>query len=317
MEKMRSALKEDDPDLLVYGCSSHMLNLLGGDITPASISKHVAEIQKYFRNHHKPCAWLTETSGSAKPQLPNDTCWKSQLTCFDTFIKNRPACMSIMLQHEEEYKWDVAIKKRVMDVNLFRNVKDLCQQLRPVAVALDACQSNSTSIADACHVWLRLLSEPALEPHKEAVESRFSKVIQTEHLVAYCLHPTYQGSELTPKQQETVANWIIAKDPSYLAPLMAFQARESPFLPAFFNDTTLSIPPVTWWKSTASRGVPQDFINMVTQLFRSPPSSAAIERVFSSFGLIHTKLRNRLGNTTVSKLVFCYRVLRGNFELDY
>lgn len=29
MEKMRRLLKEDDEDLIVYGCSSHMLNLLG------------------------------------------------------------------------------------------------------------------------------------------------------------------------------------------------------------------------------------------------------------------------------------------------
>ena len=28
------------------------LNLLGEDITPTSIIKHVVEVHKYFRNHH-------------------------------------------------------------------------------------------------------------------------------------------------------------------------------------------------------------------------------------------------------------------------
>ena len=36
-----------------------------------------------------------------------------------------------------------------------------------------------------------------------------------------------------------------------------------------------------------------------------------IERVFSSFGVILTKIRNRVGNETAYKLVFCYRMLRG------
>lgn len=48
MDKVRQELKKEDPDLQVYGSSSYMLNLLGGDITPAPISKHVVEIQKYF-----------------------------------------------------------------------------------------------------------------------------------------------------------------------------------------------------------------------------------------------------------------------------
>ena len=47
-----------------------------------------------------------------------------------------------------------------------------------------------------------------------------------------------------------------------------------------------------------------------------PPSSASIERVFSSFGAIHTKVRNGLGNGKASKLVFCYRMLRGRKELE-
>ena len=41
-----------------------------------------------------------------------------------------------------------------------------------------------------------------------------------------------------------------------------------------------------------------------------PPSSAGLERIFSSFGLVHTKLRNRLGNERVSKLVKVYAAIR-------
>ena len=46
-------------------------------------------------------------------------------------------------------------------------------------------------------------------------------------------------------------------------------------------------------------------------------SVACIERLFSTFGLVMTKLRNRLGIDKAKKLVFCYRMLRGPTELDY
>jgi hypothetical protein len=52
-------------------------------------------------------------------------------------------------------------------------------------------------------------------------------------------------------------------------------------------------------------------------------SSAASERAFSTFGFVHSKLRNRLGGDKVEKLVYiksnytCFSVLDGNIEEDY
>jgi hypothetical protein len=48
-----------------------------------------------------------------------------------------------------------------------------------------------------------------------------------------------------------------------------------------------------------------------------PPCSATIERIFSNFGMIQSKLRNRLGLAKAGKLVFCYRLLRGKDEIDW
>ena len=45
-----------------------------------------------------------------------------------------------------------------------------------------------------------------------------------------------------------------------------------------------------------------------------PPSSASIERTFSNFITIQTKLRNRLGQKTTEKLVFCCSTLSGKHD---
>ena len=73
MERMKKKLQQDDDQLIVYGCSSHWLNLLGQQLTPSLIMKHVVEVNKYFRNHHQPAAWLKEVSDTVKPQLPGET----------------------------------------------------------------------------------------------------------------------------------------------------------------------------------------------------------------------------------------------------
>ena len=67
MAKMREALKEEDENIVAYGCLAHWLNLLGQDITSQNVMKHVVEINKYFRNHHIPSALLNDCEGSTRP----------------------------------------------------------------------------------------------------------------------------------------------------------------------------------------------------------------------------------------------------------
>ena len=52
-------------------------------------------------------------------------------------------------------------------------------------------------------------------------------------------------------------------------------------------------------------------------LLEMPSCSAAIERIFSNFGMIQPKLRNRLGLVKAGKLVFSYRMLRGKDKIDW
>ncbi len=202
MEKMREALQEDNNDLMVYGCSAHWLNLLGQDVTPPDVMNHVTEIQKYFRNHHKPNAWLSECHDSVKPQLPGDTRWKSQFTCLETFIRNRPFYLQIAQDHEDEI--DSGIIRKIQDFTIYRNAKDLTAQLQPIATALGICQRDSATIADACHVWIELLNNPVLTPHKTVLEKRFKQAVLPGHMVAYKLHPQFQGKQLSPNQQESI-----------------------------------------------------------------------------------------------------------------
>ena len=56
MEPMRRNIIEFDNTLVTYGCSSHLLNLLGQYVTPPNILSQVNEVSKYFLN---PCFLFT------------------------------------------------------------------------------------------------------------------------------------------------------------------------------------------------------------------------------------------------------------------
>lgn len=54
MIAMRNKVHDEYPDILVYGCNAHYLNLLENDITPRTVIGNIEKVQKYFRNHHQP-----------------------------------------------------------------------------------------------------------------------------------------------------------------------------------------------------------------------------------------------------------------------
>lgn len=69
MCKMREQLVRCEelgmPDIITYGCSAHILNLLAHDIEIPEIKRHIKNIIKYFRNTHFAAAKYKQASGKA------------------------------------------------------------------------------------------------------------------------------------------------------------------------------------------------------------------------------------------------------------
>ena len=242
-----------------------------------------------------PSAWLKGQLGSTCPQLPSETRWKGQLICLDSCLTNRTYYINFIQDHPDE--GDRTIVQKIMDMNMFQQVRDLANMLCPVTTALDLEQSDKTTIADACNIFMNLLNESVLQDHRNKVQKRFAFVIKPCHLVAYMFLPKYLSAWLTLEQIETVKEWLICKDEAFRPAAIAFQAEATPFPASFFTTRGRASNPVTWWKALGSSltGLPHSLINLMV---------AHLQRVFSSFGLVLTKLRNKLGFQKVAKLVF-------------
>lgn len=142
MELMRTIIHEEMSSITTYGCSAHYLNLLGQKITPDSIMKHVVSVHKYFRNHHRPGAWLKEYPKVVKPHIPCNTWWNSQVDCLESFVKNRPYYVQILEEHEDDID-DKGIVQVVNNQMIYKEVKHLLLQTKPIAIALDLVQKEN------------------------------------------------------------------------------------------------------------------------------------------------------------------------------
>jgi hAT family C-terminal dimerisation region len=90
---------------------------------------------------------------------------------------------------------------------------------------------------------------------------------------------------------------------------MKFRGKSHPFLEfEFSSDVTAKLSAVQWWRSHRD-DIDGEVLATIVRLLTAVASSAGVERVFSSYGLVHSKLRNRLGTEKAAKLVFLFKAI--------
>ena len=63
------------------------------------------------------------------------------------------------------------------NVGLFNEVKNLKEQLTPMANILDSLQSDSATIVDACQKWCELMNNEQLKLLQPKVQERFNQAM--------------------------------------------------------------------------------------------------------------------------------------------
>lgn len=131
-------------------------------------------------------------------------------------------------------------------------------------------------------------------------------------MTAYLLDPKFsnsnESSRLRPDHEDDSAMKLIAfENPSFVATVLKFKARTPPFqdyLSVFARSsrTNKFFNMVEVTRKEDSR----NFLDFVTNVFSCVTSSAGLERLFSSYGIVQSKLRNKLGVEKCAKLVRYY-----------
>lgn len=196
-------------------------------------------------------------------------------------------------------------------MNLKRNAEYLIKLLKPIAETLDQLQKDTIKISDAVYHWKKL-GENYTGANASIFIKRYESYITNAHLAAFELSPRYSGRGLLSNTEQEKAMSFIEENFSITFPshvLMRFKAKLSPFRSSLFgNPCQSTMTDHEWWKTIRSFDN-EDILkdkdcDIIAQLMTAVASSSGIERTFSKFGLIHTKLRNSLGVQKAAKLVF-------------
>lgn len=105
--------------------------------------------------------------------------------------------------------------------------------------------------------------------------------------------------------------------------MASFETEDSSpsgFPKVVFSVQIKTVSPIKYWQYVSNVTItlnPEKFATMITKVFHLPLSSAGIDRIFSTAGLVQSKLRNRLSVAKVGRLITVTRLLHnghGNSE---
>ena len=127
------------------------------------------------------------------------------------------------------------------------------------------------------------------------------------------------GKRLSNNQKEEAFEYLSKINPEFVPFAMKVMAEEKPFPKYLFGTHFKSTHPLLWWKSvTVHESDWPDkctFVKLCDQLFTAVASTAGLERQFSTYGLIQSKLQNKLATEKAEKLVFLFKYLRNREDL--
>ena len=144
MECTRRMLQDDLPELYFYGCNSHLLNLVGQNLTDDWIKTQIVQVQNYFWNNDYPSGRLKELKGK-RPVVPSDTRWNSQLDCFESYLLNQTKYLEIST--ESRANMPLSTKEIIQRNEIYSKLTEAVGILRPVAHYLDKVLSNMKALA--------------------------------------------------------------------------------------------------------------------------------------------------------------------------
>ncbi|KAJ8874488.1 hypothetical protein PR048_025348 [Dryococelus australis] len=194
VRKMCSDLEEnEDLNVIICGCSAHLLNLLAKDLQVPNVKEHV-EIVKYFCKNHFAHAKYKQEGGQLLV-LPKDVRWNTIADCLPAYIKYWLVLTKIC--EENRTAINENIYRKAMNMGIKRNADHMLRHLKPVAIALDTVQKDSCTISTAVDMWKRLrqsLEDENLdEDSMKKFDSHYHQALGEAHFLVYLMDPWYCG----------------------------------------------------------------------------------------------------------------------------
>jgi hypothetical protein len=296
------------------------------------------DIVKFFHNHHVPKANLEEmqkAAGIKKLVKPAATRWGTIRACFLSILESEQQLHSIVTSRDfitgnrEQKDKRTELKRTITDPQFVALLKKSVSILDPIDALITYFQSDGVPVSEVFHAFQNTLPEKirgvtgiSLNERDyllKLCQERFEFMYGDGHGVAYILDPRYFGQGINDRQfRKNLEEFIITFPVDDNTPtseerqatiykeltdfLIEAQLMKNGNKMAYKGVANKLITVADYWLTTG-RSWPT-LQKIAAKVFNLVASSAASERNWSTFGFIHSKLRNSLHHEKVEKLVY-------------
>ena len=323
-------IEESYPNIVCLGCNSHVMNLLISDILKIDQIKSVVENAKklvnYFKGHIQAAAKLKRIqkenySKEIALVLPALTRWGTHLACFQSLQNSKTALEQALMDVKIRQNMDLTLRAHILSDDFWEDLNIITKIMEPMVSALKLFESD-TSILSTVYSYFKKVMDQInqidcnfSDKLQELITNRWEYTYHPIMMTAYMLDPQFleesknNGIESTGYAEfTTFINKKFNQEEAVelFAELVNFRNKNSPYDNEIIWKSANILNSSLWWQSWSTSKLQQ----LAIKVLSIPTSSAAAERNFSTFGFIHNKIRNRLKNDRVKKLVYIYGNLR-------
>ena len=227
-----------------------------------------------------------------------------------------------------------SLEKTITDHRFWANLSSIEQILRPIHEAQKMSESDNSTLSKVVPRWLKIEAElkqlevvlPSLISGFTQLggpfRARLKKQIIDLHFTVWLLDPISLLKPPGEVQHDAAVQFLLARTleidrKAIHKSLLEFRSQGGVFGPAH-PASMHHDDPIAYWKSYQYNETHIVLAKLAVRIFEAIANSVASERAFSAMILIHTKLRNRLGEEKAYKLIYIYmnqRVLNRNNSL--
>lgn len=341
MKKAWTILKNDprykDLPIAYYSCICHTLNLLVYDIfklkNVSALEEMAKKIVKTVNNIHILKSTFVLIQKSKKEvfttlKMPVKTRWGSVVHCLESILQNKGVLQQLAWSDDVNVtkKLGDEIQMHILEFSFWYKIDKIVDLMKPITECIKNLESDNPYVSDVFYALndissLLTLKLPNIEfllneektSILESFEHRKCMALRAMHYASSILDPRHRGQHLTQINDiagvEYIFNVATAIMPEETQQIMIelaqYRSNEGLWSNNFVWSTEIkNLNPLTWWKGICG----SSYLNKIAVAILSlPPSSAATERSFSTFSLIHTKKRNRLTNERAAKLLYIHQ----------
>ena len=293
------------------------------------------EVVSFFHNHHAPRAALKKALKQEKLNClvqPAPTRWGTFQGCFKSLRAADSILNALVAQRDfvsqgnaKQQEKRAAIKEIITDPNFVTKLDECIKILDPIDRYIRIFQSDAVPCSEVYKAFIELEDQmrklPNIEEKKrsyliELVKKRFEFMYGDAHGVGYVLDPRFLGDKMSRSLRKEIEDFIFnfpgedgkttnerrdqlaRKYTSFRIDALGEREQDSYRFKMIGDSKSV----LQWWIVDATDW--PLLRNLAIRVFSMATSSAASERNFSTFGFIHSKLRNRLSQEKVKKLVY-------------